>query len=105
MTDFIKTAAQKETVLGELLEDTTIEGFNAMIMERFNNMKNTLPPKKQNPAYIGAITIQELISDKLKKLKTQIQNKESRLDITIEQLENRLSYFTPFYISNADFAT
>lgn len=94
MTDFINTAAQKETVLGDLLEDATVEGFNNMINERMNDIKNTLPPKKQNSTYVGAIIIQELIADKLKNLKTKIQNKDTRLDITIDQLDNRLSYFT-----------
>ena len=93
MTDFIEIAAQPGTILGDLLEDPTIESFNNMINERMNDIKNTLPPKKQNSAYVGAIIIQELIADKLKNLKTKIQNKESRLDITIEQLENRLLYF------------
>ena len=41
MTTFITAASKNETILGELLEDTTIDGFNNMIKERNKRIEKT----------------------------------------------------------------
>lgn len=96
MTDFIEIAAQPGTILGDLLEDPTIESFKEMITPRMGEIKKTLhDPQIQNSAYVGATIIHQLIVDKLKQQKKKNNKKRDNgelIEYSID-IHNRLEYF------------
>lgn len=68
------------------IKTPTLDYFKTFLKKKMDDLKNKgLPKPKQTPSYCGGICLQQLIIEKMNKLKSKNINKK--------QIENRLSYF------------
>lgn len=81
---FLEIASSNKTILYDF-GIKSLDMFNAFLEDNINKLSH-LPKKKQTPLYVGGVCLQELIVEKINKLKSS--KKVNKI-----QIEERLSYF------------
>ena len=86
---FVPIAYKQSKLLSSLgIKTPTLDSFKDFLKKKINELKKTAGSQnssKLTPIYCGGICLQQLIIEKLNKLKSKNINKK--------QIENRLSYF------------